>query len=332
MKAIIASAKTFYEGLKFIGLSADCWTSRAMHGFVTIEITFIYFDAQQLKFVFCRMTLGCIYLPGSHDGPSISIMLKKILSSFGIAVDHIRVYVSDSGGGIPAAAAHLGILRDPCTLHSLDTAVGHALGVKGKHPSPRAARINGLVKAVSAQANVFKNATQKRADYARIAEELRAGALAIDPAATLRRCMVLQTAGNTRMWSHADMFKITAEQDSYVDAYFQREDALNSSRLTPVQRNETGYTASMLQSVAGVQRNLEAGLFVTAAAKWLGPQDVIACIEGSGDPLIMQVMKYDTAANTVVSIPVASLPELSADVRSELLDWLPRYSPTLSDR
>jgi len=147
--------------------------------------------------------------------------------------------------------------------------------VKGKHPSPRAVRINKLVKAVSAQANVFKNATQKRADYARIAEELREGALAVDPAAIIRRCMVLQTAGNTRMWSHANMFRITAEQDPFVGAYFQREDPLNSSRLTPVQRNETGYGASMLQSVAGVQKNLEAGLFVTAAAKWLGPQDVL---------------------------------------------------------
>ena len=77
------------------------------------------------------------------------------------------------------------------------------------------------------------------------------------------------------MWSHANMFRITAEQDPFVDAYFQREDPLNSSRLTPVQRNETGYGASMLQSVAGVQKNLEAGLFVTAAAKWLGPQDVL---------------------------------------------------------
>ena len=37
MRITIASAQTYNAGLKFIGLTADCWTSRTMHGFVTIE-------------------------------------------------------------------------------------------------------------------------------------------------------------------------------------------------------------------------------------------------------------------------------------------------------
>ena len=227
-----------------------------MHGFVTIECTFIFFDLRLNKFVFCRMTLGCIYLPGSHDGPAIADLLRKVFEKFGIKVDNIRVYVSDSGGGIPAAAKHLGILRDACGLHSLDTAVGHALGLKGKHQSPRVKSINQLVKAVSAQANVFKNATQRRAEYLKVGEELRA-AMANNregEARSLRRPMIVQLPGATRMWSTATTYRLTAQNDIFIDAYFAAEDPLNPNRLPPMARNEVGFSASMLESVAYVQK------------------------------------------------------------------------------
>ena len=177
------------------------------------------------------MTLGCIYLPGSHDGPAIADLLRKVFEKFGIKVDNIRVYVSDSGGGIPAAAKHLGILRDACGLHSLDTAVGHALGLKGKHQSPRVKSINQLVKAVSAQANVFKNATQRRAEYLKVGEELRA-AMANNregEARSLRRPMIVQLPGVTRMWSTATTYRLTAQNDIFIDAYLQQK-----TRLTPI--------------------------------------------------------------------------------------------------
>jgi hypothetical protein len=42
--------------------------------------------------------------------------------------------LSDSGGGIPAAAKVLLEVRRPCTMHTVDTAVGWAMGEKDKKP------------------------------------------------------------------------------------------------------------------------------------------------------------------------------------------------------
>jgi hypothetical protein len=44
----------------------------------------------------------------------------------------LNIYVSDSGGGIPAAAKVLGINRRGCLLHTLDTVQGRAIGEKEK--------------------------------------------------------------------------------------------------------------------------------------------------------------------------------------------------------
>jgi len=63
-----------------------------------------------------------------------------VLEKFGNKVENIRVYVFDSGGGIPAAAEHLGVLRDACTLHSLDTAVQALIeGIYDARADPAAA-------------------------------------------------------------------------------------------------------------------------------------------------------------------------------------------------
>jgi hypothetical protein len=47
---------------------------------------------------------------------------------------NITGLLSDSGGGIPAAAKVLLEVRRPCTMHTVDTAVGWAMGEKGKKP------------------------------------------------------------------------------------------------------------------------------------------------------------------------------------------------------
>jgi len=51
MKKTIDIAKGFYKRLRFIGLSADCWTNKKGKGFIGIEISFIYFDTVTEKFV-----------------------------------------------------------------------------------------------------------------------------------------------------------------------------------------------------------------------------------------------------------------------------------------
>ena len=51
------------QRVRFIGLSADCWTSRVRKGFVGIEIRFVYLNLDTGEFIPITMCLGCIDLP-----------------------------------------------------------------------------------------------------------------------------------------------------------------------------------------------------------------------------------------------------------------------------
>ena len=42
MRAELLTAAKVFKGLKFLGIYADCWTSRAGKGFLCIDITFIF--------------------------------------------------------------------------------------------------------------------------------------------------------------------------------------------------------------------------------------------------------------------------------------------------
>jgi hypothetical protein len=51
MKCVIDSAKSFFKGVPFIGLSADCWTSRVGKGFIGIKISFVFIDLKMGDFL-----------------------------------------------------------------------------------------------------------------------------------------------------------------------------------------------------------------------------------------------------------------------------------------
>jgi hypothetical protein len=60
-------------------------------------------------------------------GAKIAEVMEKRLAVIGLAARDVRLYCSDSGGGVSAAAKHLGVNRDPffCThwiQPTLDTA------------------------------------------------------------------------------------------------------------------------------------------------------------------------------------------------------------------
>ena len=78
MKAEIAVASKFFRGLKFIGVYADCWTSRAGKGFLCIDITFIYFNPSTGEIRLVTMTLACSYLRGSHNAENIAAFIKTV--------------------------------------------------------------------------------------------------------------------------------------------------------------------------------------------------------------------------------------------------------------
>jgi hypothetical protein len=80
---------------------------------VTIEITFIFWNETNRKFGIHVMCLGCIYLSGSHDAPTIAKLIRGVFAAYGLQISDVRVYVSDSGGGIPAAVKELNFFQSP---------------------------------------------------------------------------------------------------------------------------------------------------------------------------------------------------------------------------
>ena len=133
MAKYIGEAKAYYKGLRFVGLSADCWTSRVGQGFIGIEISFIFLDVSTGKCAMISMCLACVYLPGSHNAVNLAAKIAEVLAAFGLSALFVIIYVLDSGGGIPAAAKVMGVKRRGCLLHTADTMQGRALGEKGAH-------------------------------------------------------------------------------------------------------------------------------------------------------------------------------------------------------
>ena len=224
MKKTIDIAKGFYKRLRFVGLSADCWTNNNGKGFIGIEISFIYFDTVTGKFVKVSMCLACVYLPGSHDAANIAAKVREILLSFGITPDMVIIYVSDSGGGIPAAAK---VLR----MHTVDTAVGWAMGEKGKKPKsgegdnprwlPGCRDMHELNKKVRKQAAVFTNATQRYEQYEVVVTEMRAAGSALalitgGDAGAMLQARRLELNVLTRMWSWEQIYASTFNQGMCV--------------------------------------------------------------------------------------------------------------------
>lgn len=231
MRKTISIAKGFYKRLRFVGLSADCWTSKNGKGFIGIEISFVYFHEATGKFVKVSMCLACVYLPGSHDAANIAAKLREVLRSFDLSPDMVIMYVSDSGGGIPAAAKVLGILRHVCTMHTADTAIGWAMGEKGKKPTsggrdnprwlPGCREMHELNGKVRKQAAVFTNATQRYEQFETMVEEMRAagGALAAisgGDAGAMLQARRLELNVLTRMWSWEQLYSSTFNQGMCV--------------------------------------------------------------------------------------------------------------------
>ena len=127
-----------YHGLPWVCLSADTWTSRIGKGFLAVEITVLVFNVATGEIRLVSICLDCVYCPGSHTGKALAAIIKAILASFGIDIAHVRVYVSDSGGGIPMVAKILKLIRDACFLHSYDT-------VQNTSPPPASTRVDHIL-------------------------------------------------------------------------------------------------------------------------------------------------------------------------------------------
>jgi hypothetical protein len=192
------------------------------------------------------------------------------LASFGIYISDIWVYTSDSGGGIPAAAKHMGVLRHACLLHSLDTALGRFMGLRGKvfagSHCNSAPRLKLLVERVRDLVKAFKKATLKE-------EALEDAAVKVlemfdkDDAFTNGKAPVSKKVGLdglTRCKSTGTMLFAVGFQKLFLEQFFDDNDPPSSLRLTPLEWAEVQGVGSIMSHVISLQGKFENATIPTA--------------------------------------------------------------------
>jgi len=202
----------------------------------------------------------------------------------------IRVWTSDSGGGVPAAAnvlkeivgqSGLELCKHPCALHSLDTAMGWAMGEKGVPNSPNRvdgdAEANKVLKIARGVVKHFSNATQKQELKKQCAKDLAetqaALAIMIEGEATcnLARDQKLIIDGATRCKSIGRMFSTLYQQKEVLEAYFNEHDNLSSDRLSPLEWALISQFGDILSQVIAIQTSFETNTIPTASLVWIVP-------------------------------------------------------------
>lgn len=104
-----------------ISCTTDGWSSSTTDPYISLTVHFID-EAWNLK-TYCLRT---IYMPESHTGEHIAIMLRSILKEYDLYVGDITSFTTDSGSNMVKACKDLPVTRIPCFGHILHNAINNA--------------------------------------------------------------------------------------------------------------------------------------------------------------------------------------------------------------
>lgn len=336
MKKVISAAKARYGGIAFAGLSADTWSSRRSQGFLAIELSFVYEDDSG-KNCMAVMCLSCQYFPGSHTGKAVADAVREALAKFGLEPDDIVMYVSDSGGGIPAAAKELGIFRLACALHVIDTIVGRALAEKGKGSGlgarahgDGAAELKAFMGRVKEQASIWRKANIKLEQLKEVHDEeedlRKALALAAGIDAVLADPFsMLEQPNCTRMWSQYSLVRSTWRSQRDIDAWVSKHDPRNPKHLPLEDRQLLAFIVSILLPLRNAQKAVEASSYPTASFTFATVHDLKRYYNGDNFSIFM-----NPGDKEPVLFAFSSMPRLAQFLVRNLAMEFEHYFPRLS--
>ena len=156
-KQVIDMARVWYKGISFAHGSTDAWTARGGTPFLGTDFNFLtpWLMSRTLTGVWqgdVRYHVGCKlqHLEGSHNGERIALSVAGRLGDYGIVGKPIELiadsykantdlsdvmasWVTDCGGGVPAAPRRLGSEQGECSLHRCDSTLLNVLGLAQKH-------------------------------------------------------------------------------------------------------------------------------------------------------------------------------------------------------
>ena len=87
----------------WIGLTTDCWSSKATQSFVTITAHFIDDD--------WKLVSAVLQFPGSHTGERIAQKLRQSIALFDVPEDKIAAIAQDEAANAVLAGS---ILHEEC--------------------------------------------------------------------------------------------------------------------------------------------------------------------------------------------------------------------------
>ena len=116
MKAIVMSDLQKANG---ISLTTDAWSSNTMDPYLSLTVHFIT-PSWTLQ-TYCLRT---IYMPESHTGENLAVMIRNILREYEVTLDRVVSITTDSGRNMVKACDELtSLTRVPCFGHILHNAI-----------------------------------------------------------------------------------------------------------------------------------------------------------------------------------------------------------------
>ena len=160
--------KEVMKSAPWIGLTTDCWSSKATQSFVTITAHFIDDDWKLVSAV-----LTTSQFPGSHTGERIAQKLRQSIALFDVPEDKIAAIVQDEAANAVLAGSILheecGWESCACAAHLLQTSIRHAID------SNRA--VQNVLAACRRLVTHFKHSNQATEELLRIEAQMEIGQL-----------------------------------------------------------------------------------------------------------------------------------------------------------
>ena len=109
------------DGVEYITITTDCWTSRQTEGYMTVTAHFINTQWQLRSRV-----LSTALVEGSHIAQKLASAMQKVFQAWGIN-EKVETITTDNAANVKAAVELLQVRQQPCFAHTLNLAVKDAI-------------------------------------------------------------------------------------------------------------------------------------------------------------------------------------------------------------
>ncbi|XP_070138891.1 E3 SUMO-protein ligase ZBED1-like [Drosophila bipectinata] len=153
--------------VEHVGITTDCWTSKANEGYITVTVHFISskFDLQSAV-----LSTDKLITPTSHSADTIAASLKSVLTEWDL-LRKVTTIVTDNDASMVKACRNLELKHLPCFAHTINLLVQEVLKLPMVSPSiSKCKRIVSFFKSSTIAYEKFKQAQGSKKAYSLVQE------------------------------------------------------------------------------------------------------------------------------------------------------------------